>query len=376
MKISILFSIVTMLVLFLAEGAGAAQNQDMVYGDEIAAQWIPGTWGCDGSGPSLYNVNQSAVVNSGTHSIEINHSTSACSGNWDAFDLDRRNEHWTTLYFMYPNQYQNLSFYFNPGQTLDNLDKLHITADNSYDVKLTDYINGTVISNTWYHINIPLEDLNRGNRFFRIVFWFTSSGKLHYYLDDISLEWVDDPNPPVISNVTVTNITWESASVTWQTDEYTNSTLAFGAGEINSSVDEQDYNKEHKILLKNLSANTTYQFNILSRDHQVNASHPQNIANHSGEFTTAPPDVVPPVISNVSVADIKSDHAAIYWTTDEPADSRVYYGESNYSGNKTDDSLTTSHRVVIAGISWEQVLATGLGIGEDPIQMTHQNCGS
>jgi|GEM_PF-2912425 len=341
----------TIILALLLAGSAAAQNIDVVYDDKVAQQWTPGTWWCELSGPSLYNVNQSAVVHNGTHAIEINHSTPACTpASWTAFELLRIGEYWTPIYWMYPNQYKNISFYFNPGQSLDNLDNLHITADNGYDFLLTDYINETVTPDTWYHVNIPLEDLNRGNKFFRIAFFFSSSGKLHYYLDDISLDWIDDPNPPVISNVTVTNITWKSAQITWQTDEYTNSTLVYGIGENYSSIDVQDYNKDNTILLINLSANTTYHFEIISRDNQVNASTPQNIANYSGEFTTAPPDIVPPVISNVSVTNIRSEYATIFWTTDEPADSRVYYGKNNYSSNKSDDSLSMSHRIVITGL--------------------------
>ena len=249
---------------------------------------------------------------------------------------------------MYPNQYRNLSFSFNPGNSLDNLDALLITADNGYGMKLIDYINGTLYPDTWYRINISLDDLNRGKRFFRIIFWSTSSGTVHYYIDDISLGWIDDPDPPLVYNVSVTNITWKSATIAWQTNEYTNSTLGFGTDTINSSIEEQEFSKEHRIELNNLTASTSYSFSIISRDHQVNAS--QNIAQHQGGFTTAPPDVVPPVISNVTAADIRSDRATIYWTTDEPSDSKVYYGEDNYSTNKSDNSLTTSHRIVITGL--------------------------
>ncbi|MCZ7356004.1 MAG: hypothetical protein O8C66_08475 [Candidatus Methanoperedens sp.] len=342
--------LVIMLPSGIAGSIAAAQNQDVVYDDKIAEQWANGTWDCASGGSPEYNLSQSEVVHSGNYAIEVNHSSPYCQGGWGALDLDRRNEQWTALYWMYPNQYKNLSFYFNPGHSLDNLGALSITADNGYTVRLIDYINGTASPDTWYHINIPLEDFNRGNKFFRIVFWFTSSGNLHYYLDDISLEWIDDPNPPLISNVSVTNITWKSAEVRWQTDEYTNSTLYSVAGDNNFSYEETDYTREHKIILTNLTPSTTYRVHIISRDHQANASVSANIAENYSEFTTAPPDVIPPVISNVWVSDIKSDRASIYWTTDEPADSRVYYGENNYSANKTDDSLTTSHRVVITGL--------------------------
>ena len=346
--VSTLISIVLLIITYAVGGIAAAQNQDFVYNDTIAEQWANGTWPCGISGSPAYNITQSDVVYSGNYAIDVNHSSPSCQGGWGAFDLDRRSQFWTNLYWMYPNQYQNLSFSFNPGNNLDNLDYLVLTADNGYSVKIKDYINGTVNPDAWYRINISLDDINKGNRFFRLVFWFTSSGTIHYYLDDISLEWVDDPDPPLVYNLSVTNITWKSATVKWQADEYTKSTLGFGKDAINSFVEEQEFSKNHKIVLDNLTADTHYNFSIISRDHQVNAS--QNTAQNQGEFTTAPPDVVSPMISNVTAADIRSDRATISWVTDEPSDSRVYYGENNYSLNKTDYSLTTSHRVVIAGL--------------------------
>ncbi len=46
----------------------------------------------------------------------------------------------------------------------------------------------------------------------------------------------------------------------------------------------------------------------------------------SYSFTTAPPDETPPVISDVLV-EPRAGGATVSWTTDEPATSRVDYGD-------------------------------------------------
>jgi|GEM_PF-4628416 len=87
---SAVFLIWVLLVTTLFSGVigSAAQNMDVVYDDQVAEQWIPGTWWCE---PGIYNFNQSMVVNSGIHAIEVNNFTTACEpGKWPAFVLDRR----------------------------------------------------------------------------------------------------------------------------------------------------------------------------------------------------------------------------------------------------------------------------------------------
>lgn len=65
-----------------------------------------------------------------------------------------------------------------------------------------------------------------------------------------------------------------------------------------------------------------------------------------------------PVISNIQVTNITANTAVITWTTDKPADSRVYYSwssaltEGNRAGEVTslDSTLVTSHSIKIPGL--------------------------
>ncbi|MEM7828109.1 MAG: DUF1566 domain-containing protein, partial [Candidatus Aenigmatarchaeota archaeon] len=54
----------------------------------------------------------------------------------------------------------------------------------------------------------------------------------------------------------------------------------------------------------------------------------------------------PPIISNIIISDITYDSATIIWTTDQPSDSVVEYGENiSYSKSTTDSTLTTIHSI-------------------------------
>ena len=63
------------------------------------------------------------------------------------------------------------------------------------------------------------------------------------------------------------------------------------------------------------------------------------------------PDTTPPVISGVQATDIALTSATIIWTTDEPADSVVNYGNTTALGlTASDASLVTSHSVSLGGL--------------------------
>jgi len=68
---------------------------------------------------------------------------------------------------------------------------------------------------------------------------------------------------------------------------------------------------------------------------------------------TAPPDSVAPVISGVAATPNGDGTATVTWSTDEPATSRVDWGTSSASltSNTSDDSLVTSHTVVLGGLA-------------------------
>jgi len=88
-----------------------------------------------------------------------------------------------------------------------------------------------------------------------------------------------DITSPSIENLTITNITTNSAIISWQTNEYANSTINYGI-DLNLSYNKSDSNfvVNHSIMLTGLNSKTKYYFNIISCDlaGNCNVSGPYN----------------------------------------------------------------------------------------------------
>ncbi|MBU0999694.1 hypothetical protein KKG24_05365, partial [Patescibacteria group bacterium] len=152
--------------------------------------------------------------------------------------------------------------------------------------------------------------------------------------------------PPIISNVQVINITSSTADVIWDTDESSTSyvdyglTVAYGTQVANAS-----FVKKHSVSLSQLSASTTYHFQVSSKDGANNLG-------VSGDYTfTTLGDTTPPQIFNVQVINITDTSAQVIWNTDEPADSLVDYGTStNYGKAVSAPSFITAHLLQLSNL--------------------------
>lgn len=142
-----------------------------------------------------------------------------------------------------------------------------------------------------------------------------------------------DSVAPVISSIVVnTDIT--KATITWATDEKSNSTIFWSTispvNTTSSSTQTLSQNnkvKNHKMVLNGLSASTTYFAIVKSKDSSGNVATSSEFS-----FTTKAPviigDTVPPTIFSV-VAVVSISTSNIGWQTNEPATSKVYYSTTS-----------------------------------------------
>jgi hypothetical protein len=157
-----------------------------------------------------------------------------------------------------------------------------------------------------------------------------------------------DTVPPSIFNVQVINITSSTASVTWETNESSNSAVSYGLtiGYGSGTLSNGGYVLFHQIDLVGLSPNTLYHFQVQSRDAASNVA-------TAGDFVfTTLGDTTPPVIFGLQVIDITDTSARVVWQTDEPTTSRVDYGTSTaYGLVLSDPGFVYSHSIVITGLT-------------------------
>ena len=171
-------------------------------------------------------------------------------------------------------------------------------------------------------------------------------------VENIRLEVVTDTTAPVISNVAAGGITPSNATITWATNENSDSQVEYGTTTSygQSTTLNPALVTAHSQGLSGLTAETVYHYRVKSRDAAGNLA-------VSGDFTFTTPDTTPPVISNVAAGGITSSRATITWTTNENSDSQVEYGLTTSYGQSTtlNPTLVTAHSQSLSGLTAETV---------------------
>ncbi len=164
---------------------------------------------------------------------------------------------------------------------------------------------------------------------------------------------VPDTTAPVISAVSAANITSTGATISWTTDEASDSqveyrvqgTTSWSATSVNAALVTN-----HSVALTGLNASTAYEYRVKSKDQAGNLATQATIST----LTTTTPDTTAPVISAVSATNITSSGATINWTTDEVSDSQVEYrvqGTTTWSATSVNAAFVTNHSVALTGLN-------------------------
>ncbi|MBU1110960.1 fibronectin type III domain-containing protein [Patescibacteria group bacterium] len=192
---------------------------------------------------------------------------------------------------------------------------------------------------TLYHFRVRAVD-GAGNEGISGDYTFTTSGD------------PSDSTAPTISNIQIGEPGKTSITITWDTDEVADSYIGFSAATTTYSNEQglPTMTTSHSVTLVGLTPNTTYYFQMKSKDPSGN----QQIDNNSGQgysFTTLTSVSDPPVISNVQIVDTGSNTATITWNTDKSANSFVEYGlDTAYGYSQGQYDSVTSHSVTLVGL--------------------------
>lgn len=183
-------------------------------------------------------------------------------------------------------------------------------------------------------------------------------------------ELADDSTAPTVSSVATPIITSNSAVITWSTNEPALTQLEYG---VNSSygyllnATTTSYNTTHSIVISDLDPKSTYVFKIIATDEAGNVGvKDKDNSNQLLSFTTAedivgdtnqpqpdPGDKEAPIISNITIHDIKSKSAKVSWDTNEDSASLVEYGTSPGVRSSTAGSASNflrNHDIEITGL--------------------------
>lgn len=130
---------------------------------------------------------------------------------------------------------------------------------------------------------------------------YLSSGTYYWYVQTIDTglqksDWSEgqsiviggDTTAPSISSIS-SSVTSSTATITWVTDETSNSSIYYGTTATNSHQGSSDLTTSHSVTLSSLSASTLYYYNVSSCDYWKNC----NISIQYN-FTTSEAPVTPP----------------------------------------------------------------------------------
>jgi len=113
-----------------------------------------------------------------------------------------------------------------------------------------------------------------------------------------------DTNPPVISYVTTSDITDTSATITWTTDEASDSVVNYGTSSMALGTIESDsamVSSVHSVTLKELTPETIYHYEVKSTDFSGNSATDNNGGNYYTFTTTSD---TPPTGNEMHIASI------------------------------------------------------------------------
>jgi peptidoglycan/xylan/chitin deacetylase (PgdA/CDA1 family) len=191
----------------------------------------------------------------------------------------------------------------------------------------------------------------------------TGGSGVQAYLDNV--QWINtneevvvpptDTTAPVVSAVAHSNITASGATISWTTDEASDSRVDYGITDAyGANVAATTLGTSHSLELTGLDPNTSYHYKVTSKDAAGNTTVSGDLT-----FTTAelPPveDTVPPVIEAVVATGITTTGATISWgTLAESATGEVRYSTTTDFSSSTPilvTDLASSHSVALTGLT-------------------------
>ncbi len=210
-----------------------------------------------------------------------------------------------------------------------------------------------LLAGTAYYFRVGSDDAAQNGPATSNEFTFTTAGAA----DETAPQFTAPPTVTIDSDTKVT--------ITWQTDEDSNSLVQYGLvstgsqawGNYASSKNDGSMVNSHSITITGLAASTAYYYRVGSYDAA------QNGPTTSNEFsftTAATSDTTAPQFTSPPTVNIDSDtQVTITWQTDEDSNSLVKYGLQsagsktweNYASSQNNGSMVNSHSITLTGLT-------------------------
>ena len=153
----------------------------------------------------------------------------------------------------------------------------------------------------------------------------------------------------IITNLTVSDITTDGATFTWNTDELSDSKIGYSTNtSYTDEVGVVTMLTSHSVVVTNLAPNTKYYYRAISYDAVSNKGTEEDSSTY---FFTTLEDTGAPTISQVKSV-VGETSAGITWSTNEEADSTVEYSiNDSLDIASASADMVLGHSVAIPGLT-------------------------
>lgn len=204
---------------------------------------------------------------------------------------------------------------------------------------------------TWH--TMPLTGLQPGTAYYLQIASSDASGNGPAISPVLSFATKPTPDaraPVILTGPTLSSITQSSALVEWTTDEPSTGAVLFGLANLpDRAVTVPTLATSHRVTLSELTPETLYYLKTTATDAAGNGPSATTLVTFR---TVAAPDLTPPVILEGPMAiNVSDTGATVIWKTDEPATSGVSWNDGTAHGVLSDEGLSTTHSMRIAGLT-------------------------
>lgn len=165
-----------------------------------------------------------------------------------------------------------------------------------------------------------------------------------------------DVVPPVISGVSVVNITSSSAVVSFSTNEEAYVQVEYGKNSLLGSLTGLTTvsNKHHAVTLTNLSAGTTYNYRMIAKDLSGNQILSEILSFKTKDGTDDPnnnPDA-PIKFLQITLSNVSNTSVTVNWITDKSVTGFIEYGPGySYSFNGFEPASNVNHVMQLSNLT-------------------------
>ncbi|MGH9426610.1 MAG: fibronectin type III domain-containing protein, partial [Terriglobia bacterium] len=165
-----------------------------------------------------------------------------------------------------------------------------------------------------------------------------------------------DAIPPVISAVSVVNVTSSSAVVSFSTNEEAYVQVEYGKTNLLGSLTGLTTvsSKNHAVMLANLEGGTTYSYRMIAKDLTGNQMLSEILSFRTKDGTNNNPDDpnAPIKFLQITLSSVSNTSVTINWTTDKTTSGFLEYGlGSSFSLNGFDATPSTNHVMQLSSLT-------------------------